>query len=477
MSCSDTWTWKAETPASVPWGARISAGNSGSVARSLPNRALALVNRSPVSCMPSPESPAKRTTMRSSGSVTGREAVSVTTIPLDCRVGAPSNVALRARDRGGHHRSAPSSIVIGIPPPTSTNETMNDLQRAKVRDDDGFIAALDQSGGSTPKALSLYGVEPDAYDGEAEMFDRIHEMRSRIITSPSFGGDRILGRDPVRDDHGSLHRGRPDRRLPVGTQAGRAVPQGRQGPRRRSRRRAADEAHRWSRAPCVRVRSTTACSAPRCARWSSTPTRPASPPSSISSSRSGPRSSLPGSCRSSSPRSTSTARPRARPRRCCASPSLAHLDDLPDDQVIMLKLTLPDVDGFYDELVAHPTGPASRGPVGRLQPRRCQRSPGAQPRRHRQLQSCAHRGSQRPTEPRGVRLRPSTRPSRRSSRRRAPDAARAAASVAQARTPSDRVVQRCDHGVGDLGDRAPAGGAGAPGRHHFGATQCRAPAR
>ena len=70
---------------------------------------------------------------------------------------------------------------------------MNDIQRAKVRDDDGFIAALDQSGGSTPKALSLYGVEPDAYDGEAEMFDRIHEMRSRIITSPSFGGDRILG--------------------------------------------------------------------------------------------------------------------------------------------------------------------------------------------------------------------------------------------------------------------------------------------
>jgi fructose-bisphosphate aldolase class I len=57
----------------------------------------------------------------------------------------------------------------------------------------GFIAALDQSGGSTPKALKLYGVGEDAYSNEAEMYDRIHEMRTRIITSPSFNGDRVLG--------------------------------------------------------------------------------------------------------------------------------------------------------------------------------------------------------------------------------------------------------------------------------------------
>lgn len=56
----------------------------------------------------------------------------------------------------------------------------------------GFIAALDQSGGSTPKALRLYGVEESAYSNEDEMFDLIHQMRSRIITSPSFGGDRVL---------------------------------------------------------------------------------------------------------------------------------------------------------------------------------------------------------------------------------------------------------------------------------------------
>jgi fructose-bisphosphate aldolase, class I len=71
--------------------------------------------------------------------------------------------------------------------------TMDDQQLAKVRDGRGFIAALDQSGGSTPKALQLYGVGEDAYAGEEEMYDRIHEMRSRIVTSPSFTGDRVLG--------------------------------------------------------------------------------------------------------------------------------------------------------------------------------------------------------------------------------------------------------------------------------------------
>jgi fructose-bisphosphate aldolase class I len=70
---------------------------------------------------------------------------------------------------------------------------MHQEQLEKVRAGKGFIAALDQSGGSTPKALKLYGVEEDAYDGDVEMFDRIHEMRTRIITSPSFTGERVLG--------------------------------------------------------------------------------------------------------------------------------------------------------------------------------------------------------------------------------------------------------------------------------------------
>ncbi|HAR51437.1 fructose bisphosphate aldolase [Roseovarius nubinhibens] len=66
-------------------------------------------------------------------------------------------------------------------------------QAEQIRSAKGFIAALDQSGGSTPKALRLYGVEEDAYSGEAEMFDMIHAMRARIASSPAFTGDRIIG--------------------------------------------------------------------------------------------------------------------------------------------------------------------------------------------------------------------------------------------------------------------------------------------
>jgi len=66
-------------------------------------------------------------------------------------------------------------------------------QLSKVRTQKGFIAALDQSGGSTPKALKLYGVGEDAYSNDDEMFDVVHAMRTRIVTNPAFGGDRILG--------------------------------------------------------------------------------------------------------------------------------------------------------------------------------------------------------------------------------------------------------------------------------------------
>ncbi|HTY32379.1 fructose bisphosphate aldolase [Mycobacterium sp.] len=68
----------------------------------------------------------------------------------------------------------------------------NQQQADRMTSGKGFIAALDQSGGSTPKALRLYGIKEDAYSSEKEMFDLIHEMRSRIITSPAFTGDRVL---------------------------------------------------------------------------------------------------------------------------------------------------------------------------------------------------------------------------------------------------------------------------------------------
>jgi len=96
--------------------------------------------------------------------------------------------------------------VLFLPPDTDVNENevkknfsrmkdinMNSAQLAQMKNGKGFIAALDQSGGSTPKALSLYGVQPESYSGEAAMFDLVHQMRTRIIKSPSFTSSRVIG--------------------------------------------------------------------------------------------------------------------------------------------------------------------------------------------------------------------------------------------------------------------------------------------
>jgi fructose-bisphosphate aldolase class 1 len=73
----------------------------------------------------------------------------------------------------------------------STNDQQQE-QREQIAHGRGFFAALDQSGGSTPKALKEYGIEESAYASEQEMFDLVHAMRTRVITSPAFTGDRIL---------------------------------------------------------------------------------------------------------------------------------------------------------------------------------------------------------------------------------------------------------------------------------------------
>jgi fructose-bisphosphate aldolase class I len=70
---------------------------------------------------------------------------------------------------------------------------MNQEMLSQMKSGKGFIAALDQSGGSTPKALKLYGLDETSYSNESEMFDRIHEMRTRLITSSAFNGERVIG--------------------------------------------------------------------------------------------------------------------------------------------------------------------------------------------------------------------------------------------------------------------------------------------
>ncbi|MEQ8689304.1 MAG: fructose bisphosphate aldolase, partial [Pseudomonadales bacterium] len=84
-------------------------------------------------------------------------------------------------------------LMSNVPVRSGPNADTFNQQLSKVRTAPGFIAALDQSGGSTPKTLLAYGVDADQYSNDAEMFDLIHAMRSRIMTSPAFTGERILG--------------------------------------------------------------------------------------------------------------------------------------------------------------------------------------------------------------------------------------------------------------------------------------------
>ena len=86
---------------------------------------------------------------------------------------------------------------------------MSDQQFQKVKSGPGFIAALDQSGGSTPKALQLYGIGADAFSDDDEMFALMHQMRSRMITTPSFRGDRVVGAILFEDTMGREIDGRP----------------------------------------------------------------------------------------------------------------------------------------------------------------------------------------------------------------------------------------------------------------------------
>src|SRR6185503_13327079 len=93
---------------------------------------------------------------------------------------------------------------------------INQQQFQKVKTQPGFIAALDQSGGSTPGALKAYGIKQNAWSNDEEMFALVHQMRSRIITSPSFTGERILGAILFEDTMDRDIEGSP-RRITSGT--------------------------------------------------------------------------------------------------------------------------------------------------------------------------------------------------------------------------------------------------------------------
>ncbi|MGA0863930.1 MAG: fructose bisphosphate aldolase [Ilumatobacteraceae bacterium] len=230
---------------------------------------------------------------------------------------------------------------------------MNAEQLEKMRTGKGFIAALDQSGGSTPKALKLYGVEENEYSGDAEMFDLIHAMRTRMVTSPAFAGNRVLGAilfegtmDREIDGVGSasylwskkgvvpflkVDKGLADesdgaqmmKPMPdLESLLARARDKGVFGTKMRSVIKQANEAG---------IRAVVAQQFAE-----------------------GRRILAAGLVPIIEPEVDIHCPDKRRAEELLLSELTVELDRQPKDQPVLLKLTLPEVDGFYDSLVAHP---------------------------------------------------------------------------------------------------------------------------
>jgi fructose-bisphosphate aldolase, class I len=230
---------------------------------------------------------------------------------------------------------------------------MTSAQSEKIRTGRGFLAALDQSGGSTPKALAQYGVPEDAYSGDTEMFDAVHAMRTRIITDAAFTGDRILaailfedtmnrqieGRDTpsyLWDVKGVVPILKVDKGLadeadgvqvmkPIdGLDAllARAVEKGIFGTKMRSVIKLADD-----KGVDAIVEQQFVI---------------------------GDQIAAAGLVPILEPEVDITSPQKAEAEKLLHAGILARLDLLPEDRHVMLKLSLPSVDDFYTDLVAHP---------------------------------------------------------------------------------------------------------------------------
>jgi fructose-bisphosphate aldolase class I len=230
---------------------------------------------------------------------------------------------------------------------------MHAEQLEKVRTGSGFIAALDQSGGSTPKALQLYGVGADAYSNDDEMFDRVHEMRTRIVTSPSFTGDRVLG--------AILFEGTMDREIEGTGSADYLWSVKGVVPFLKVDKGLADEVDGaqvmkpmpdlddlLGRAVAKGVFGTKMRSVIKLAN-------PAGVGAVVDQQFEVGRQILrSGLVPIIEPEVDIHSPEKAEAESLLKAAILAQLADQPIDQPVMLKLTLPETDGFYDELVAHP---------------------------------------------------------------------------------------------------------------------------
>ena len=230
---------------------------------------------------------------------------------------------------------------------------MDEQMLNKVANDEGFIAALDQSGGSTPKALKLYGIEEDAYSGDEAMYDLIHEMRSRIITSASFSGDRVLGAilfemtmDREVEGKGTAEYLWTEKQVVPFLKVDKGLEDEVDGTQLMKPMPELDAL--CQRAVAKGVFGTKMRSVIKVAN-------PAGVAANVAQQFEFGRQILGnGLVPIIEPEVDINSPSKAEAEALLKAAILDELDGIPDGQQIMLKLTLPETDGFYAELVAHP---------------------------------------------------------------------------------------------------------------------------
>jgi len=240
------------------------------------------------------------------------------------------------------------------PPGDRKERFMSSEQLERMRSGQGFIAALDQSGGSTPKALRLYGIDESEYSGDAQMFDLIHAMRTRMIKSPAFDGRRVLG--------AILFEGTMDREID-GVGSARFLWERKQVvPFLKCDKGLADEVDDAQvLKPIPDLESL--CERGRAKGIFGTKMRSvikAANPAGVAAVvkqqfEIGRRIIDTGLVPIIEPEVDINSTTKAEAEVLLKREILAELDRQPASQPIMLKLTLPDIDGFYGELVAHPS--------------------------------------------------------------------------------------------------------------------------
>ena len=230
---------------------------------------------------------------------------------------------------------------------------MNPEQFEKAHTGAGFIAALDQSGGSTPKALKLYGIPEDAYSGDEQMFDLVHEMRTRIITSPAFDGDRIMGAILFEMTMDREIEGRPSADYLWNVKGVVPFLKIDKGLADETGRRADDEADARPRRPAGPRGRPTASSAPR--RRSVIKLPGAGLDAVVEQQfEVGQQVLAKGLVPIIEPEVDINSPRKAEAEDQLKARLLDGVNQLGDDQKVMLKLTLPDTDNLYRELVDHP---------------------------------------------------------------------------------------------------------------------------